>query len=152
MNRLVSKMVYWQRLPIVGVLIELLLKSRGTFLPGTVEVGRGLRLLHAGRGVVIHPRTVIGEHVALFHNVTVGRARPWIREDRGTVEIGDGVIVCCGAVIMVPTEGQVLRIGRGAVVGANAVLTRSAGDYEIWAGNPATKIGVRDKSERYRLA
>ncbi len=34
-------------------------------------------------------------------------------------------------------------IGRGGVVGANSVVTRSVPDYEVWAGVPARKIGER---------
>ena len=30
-----------------------------------------------------------------------------------------------------------ISIGKGTVVGANAVLTCSTGENEIWAGNPA---------------
>jgi acetyltransferase-like isoleucine patch superfamily enzyme len=36
-----------------------------------------------------------------------------------------------------------VRIGRGAVVGAGSVVTKSIPGYEVWAGVPARKIGVR---------
>jgi acetyltransferase-like isoleucine patch superfamily enzyme len=36
-----------------------------------------------------------------------------------------------------------VRIGKGAVIGANAVVTQSVPAYEVWAGVPATKIGQR---------
>lgn len=49
------------------------------------------------------------------------------------VQLGINVIVCA----------QVRRIGKGAVIGAGSVLTKSVGDYEIWAGNPARQIGIR---------
>ena len=35
----------------------------------------------------------------------------------------------------------VKEIGKYAVIGAGSVVTRSIPDYEIWAGNPAKKIG-----------
>ncbi len=38
---------------------------------------------------------------------------------------------------------QGVTIGRGAVVGAGAVVTKSIPPFEIWAGIPAKKIGVR---------
>jgi serine O-acetyltransferase len=38
----------------------------------------------------------------------------------------------------------VLRVGRGSVVGANAVLLESTGENEIWAGVPARRVGTRD--------
>jgi len=38
---------------------------------------------------------------------------------------------------------QVTEIPDGVIVGASAVLTKNPGSYEIWAGNPAKKIGER---------
>ncbi len=37
-----------------------------------------------------------------------------------------------------------ITIGKGAVVGAGAVVTKDVPDYEIWAGVPAKKIGKRE--------
>jgi putative colanic acid biosynthesis acetyltransferase WcaF len=37
-----------------------------------------------------------------------------------------------------------VRVGRGAVVGACAVVTRDVGELDIVAGNPARKIGKRN--------
>ncbi len=34
-----------------------------------------------------------------------------------------------------------ITIGEGALIGAGAVLTKDTPPYEIWAGNPAKKIG-----------
>lgn len=61
--------------------------------------------------------------------------------------IGDDVWVGFGAVIM-----QGVTVGRGAVVGALAVVTKDIPPYEIWAGVPARKIGERflDADERDR--
>lgn len=47
------------------------------------------------------------------------------------VFIGVNAIILCG----------VKRIGKWSVIGAGSVLTKSVPDYEIWAGNPAKKIG-----------
>ena len=48
------------------------------------------------------------------------------------VWLGAGVVVLRG-----------VTIGRGAIVGAGAVVTKSIGEFEIWAGVPARKIGIR---------
>ena len=48
------------------------------------------------------------------------------------VWLGSGVAVMPG-----------VRLGRGSVIGANSVVTRSVPQYEIWAGCPARKIGQR---------
>jgi serine O-acetyltransferase len=38
----------------------------------------------------------------------------------------------------------VLHVGRGTVLGANAVLLDSTGEGETWAGLPARKVGQRE--------
>ena len=40
-----------------------------------------------------------------------------------------------------------IRIGRGAIVGAGSVVTKSIPSYEIWAGVPARRIGERPRTE-----
>ena len=43
---------------------------------------------------------------------------------------------------------QVTKIPNGVVVGAGSVLTKNPGAYEIWAGSPARRVGVREEVER----
>ncbi len=45
-----------------------------------------------------------------------------------------------------------VRLGKGCVTGAGSVVTRSADDLTIIAGNPAKKIGMRTPELRYRLS
>jgi acetyltransferase-like isoleucine patch superfamily enzyme len=52
--------------------------------------------------------------------------------------IGDDVWLGAGVTV---TPG--VQICEGAVIGANAVVTRSVPAYEIWAGCPARKVGER---------
>ena len=40
---------------------------------------------------------------------------------------------------------QVDNIPDGVVVGIGSVLTKNPGPYEVWAGNPAVCIGIRDE-------
>lgn len=57
------------------------------------------------------------------------------------INIEDGAWVCADAYI-----GPGVTVARNAVVGARAVVTRSVGEHEIVAGNPAQSIGKRDLS------
>lgn len=50
-------------------------------------------------------------------------------------------MLCAGSRII--CSKGLLIVGEGTIIGANAVLTQSTGDYEIWAGVPAVKIGKR---------
>lgn len=117
----------------------------GVDIPSQVQIGRDFRLQHRGRGVVIHPRTVIGERVQIFHNVTVGRSEPHSLLPDDAIEgflIDDDAWLCVGAVVL--GSHGLIRIGRGTVIAANSVVTRSTGDYEVWAGVPARKIKDRE--------
>jgi acetyltransferase-like isoleucine patch superfamily enzyme len=68
-------------------------------------------------------------------------------QDRGRdVIIGSRVWIAYRAVIL-----PGVTIGDGAVVGAGAVVTKNVEPYAIVAGNPARKIGERNKDLRYEL-
>jgi len=43
---------------------------------------------------------------------------------------------------------QVTHIPDGVILGAGSVLTRNPGPYEIWAGTPARKIGIREEADQ----
>lgn len=55
------------------------------------------------------------------------------------VEIGDGAFLGAGVVVLPRT-----RIGQGAVIGANSVVTKDVPDWCIAAGAPAKVIGKRN--------
>ncbi len=66
-------------------------------------------------GIVIHSRSKIGEDVVIGHQVTIGG-----RDISGVApEIEEGVYIGAGAKIL-----GAVRVGRGATVGANAVVTK----------------------------
>ena len=142
-DRLLIALIRAQRLPAVGLVLRQWLKFHGTDVPHTAIAGsHGFVLQHGGK-VTVHYRTVIGDRVALMQNATIGRTDLWRppHPDFEGVVLEDDVIIGAGAAVL-GSRGT-LRVGRGTVVGANAVLTCSTGENEIWAGSPARKIGVR---------
>jgi serine O-acetyltransferase len=97
---------------------------------------------------VIHSKTRIGKRVKVYPGVTVGRAdiyRPMSASRFEGVVIEDEAILCPGAKVLCK-EG-VLTVGKGTVIGANAVLLQSTGEGELWAGLPARCVGKRDAAE-----
>jgi serine O-acetyltransferase len=89
------------------------------------EIGKGLRLDHP-TGVVVGPDVVIGEWCALMQGVTLG-------DNGGSPRLGDHVAVAPGAVVI-----GAIEIGSQALIGANAVVTKSVPVGAVVFGNPAT--------------
>jgi serine O-acetyltransferase len=138
-------LVYARQNPLFGKLAYFWLKLLGAEIPVSVAIGPGFFLHHGGMGVVVHPKTVIGARVGIYPGVTLGRSdvyRPASQSKFEGLVIEDDVILGAGAKIL--CESGILRVGRGTVVGANAVLLESTGENEIWAGMPAKKVGFRE--------
>lgn len=96
--------------------------------------------------ITIGPWTMIGDNTEIlthdhFHE---GRGKPLLKlqEENGirwlNKIIGSDVWLHGCTVLY-----QVTHIPDGVVVGSGAVLTKNPCPYEIWAGNPAKKIGER---------
>ena len=144
-----TRLVYARELPVIGKFAYYLLKLLGSEIPVSVPVGPGFLLEHGGHGVVIHSKAKIGSGVHIYQGVTLGRADiylPITRSKFEGIEIGDDVILSPGCKVLCK-EG-VLRVGKGTVIGANAVLLQSTGEYEIWAGSPARRIGDRPRMDQ----
>ena len=102
-----------------------------------------VRLVHRAPGLIIHPKTSVGERVHLYQGVVIGKKKIWINgEHEGGCLIEDDVILCAGCKVLFGKERLV--VGKGTIVGANSVLLQSTGENEIWAGMPARKIGIRN--------
>jgi len=143
---LYTRLVYMRRLPLIGRLAYYTLKLLGVEIPRSVIVGGDFELAHGGFGVVIHSRTAIGDRVKIYPGVGLGRAdiyRPMSASRFEGIVIEDDVILSPGSKVL--CEEGVLRVRRGTVLGANAVLLQSTGENEIWAGLPARKVGMRQE-------
>ena len=139
-----THLVYARQFPVCGKLFYYLLKLLGSEIPLSVPIGEDFILEHGGHGVVIHSKSKFGNRVHIYQGVTLGRADIYLPADQSNfegIEIGDDVILSPGCQVLCK-EG-ILKVGKGTVVGANAVLLQSTGDYEIWAGSPARCIGKR---------
>ena len=106
-----------------------------TVVPCSANIGRGTVVGYAGLGVVIHSASVIGERVHICQNVTIGR-NP---EREGVPVIEDDVYIGPGAVV----SGNV-RIGRGARIGANAVVLKDIPPGAVAVGVPARVLNAEE--------
>ncbi len=141
-----SFLVYARTWPILGRLAYYALKILGAEVPRSVKIGQDFELAHGGFGVVIHPRSSIGDRVKIYPGVGLGRADIHLPMERSRFEgivIEDDVILSPGCKLL--CKDGVLRVGRGTVIGANAVLLQSTGEWEMWAGMPAKLVGKRDR-------
>ncbi|WP_084199115.1 LbetaH domain-containing protein [Noviherbaspirillum autotrophicum] len=104
----------------------------------------------------------IGRYVSIANNVSIGQGEhqldrvstssrfyvnPWSVLTSGECEIGSDVWIGVDAVVL-----RGVRIGVGAVVAANAVVTHDVPPFAIVAGVPARIIKFRfDESQRTKL-
>jgi serine O-acetyltransferase len=140
-----SALVYAREVPVIGVFAYYVLKLMGVEIPRSVEFGKDFTLVHGGFGVVIHPNTKIGDGVKIYPGVTLGRADIHLPIDESAFKaifVDDEVILSPGAKVL--GGDGILRVGKGTIVGANAVLLESTEPGEIWAGVPARRVGHRE--------
>lgn len=102
-----------------------------------VDFDDPVHLEHLGLGVVIHPNVKIGKRVKIFHQVTLA-TETWIGSPFHIV-LEDDVVIGAGAKV-IGRGNQTLVIGRGAIIGANAVVTKDVRPGDVVVGSPARTI------------
>ncbi len=114
--------------------------------PGA-QIGEGFFIDH-GMGVVIGETAQVGDRVTLYHGVTLGGVSPSEDSDSQRTKkrhptLEDDVIVGSGAQIL----GSV-TIGKGARVGANAVVVHDVMAGETVIGIPANPVKKQKESRK----
>jgi serine O-acetyltransferase len=91
------------------------------------QIGPGLYVAHYG-GIWINPRAALGSNCTLAHGVTIGAPMA----AAGAPILEDRVWIGSGAVISGP-----VRIGPGAVIGANSLVVSNLPENAVAIGVPA---------------
>ena len=103
----------------------------GIEIPWRTRIGPGLRVYH-GVGLVINDHTTLGRDVTLRQGVTIGHSK----SGGGCPTVEDEVEFGANAIALGP-----ITIGRGAIVGAGAVVTKDVPAGARVVGNPARILG-----------
>ena len=121
------------------------------FLPENIQIGQGTiigdRCFLDGRA-----KLTIGNNVDIASQVLIYNSEHDIKSDgfdpiEEPVEIADYVFIGPRAIIL-----PGVKIGKGAIVAAGAVVTKDVEPFEIVGGVPAEKIGERkNKDLHYKL-
>jgi serine O-acetyltransferase len=144
-NHRIAHQLYGQGVPLLArVIAELAHGETGIDIHPGAQIGAGLFIDH-GTGVVIGETAVIGEHVRLYQNVTLGAKSFAVAED-GSLKKGlprhpvveDEVVIYAGATVL----GRV-TIGRGSVIGGNVWITHSLppGSHVTQASTRQSAVG-----------
>lgn len=122
-----------------------------TYNPGGIEIGNDTIV---GEWAVLDGRDTlkIGNHVDIATGVMIYNSEHDINDEKfkaitSPVEIEDYVFIGPRAIIL-----PGVKIGKGAVVGAGAVVTKDVGEFKIVGGVPAKEIGERSNRDlQYKL-
>jgi len=117
----------------VDRLIRLVYAAR---IPAEADIHPTVHFSHNALAVVVTKKAVIGPHCHIGMHVLLGSRWPLA----GGPRLEENVIVHAGAKIIGP-----VTIGRGSVIGANAVVLEDIPPYSLAVGVPAVvkKTGIR---------
>jgi acetyltransferase-like isoleucine patch superfamily enzyme len=130
-----------------GARIELICGSSGR-VPD-LRIGHNVNI-EQNVHIVCHSRIILGADVSVtancaivdvthpFEGITeISKIADRISDEDSFVEIGEGAVLGFGCVVL-PN----VRIGRRAMIGANAVVTKDVPDYGVAAGVPAKLLRI----------
>lgn len=109
----------------------------------TSKIHPTTHFVHNGLGCVIHPKADIGPNCRIYQNVTLGgngKLVDGLLTNQGGPTLEEGVTIFSGACVLGP-----VIIGKGAVVGANAVVLSNVPPNTLAVGVPAVIKPLENK-------
>ncbi len=103
-----------------------------------VEIHPGARIGHSffidhGMGVVIGETAEVGDHVTLYHGVTLGGTS--LEKGKRHPTIGDNVTIGAGAKVL-----GAIEVGANSRIGANAVVVKPVPENSVVVGVPGQVV------------
>lgn len=106
------------------------------------HVGISHSILCAREGIEVEDHVLLGGGCKLydndFHSLVyqerIGDKKEKVKS--GKILIREGAFIGAHAIIL-----KGVTVGKHSIIGAGAVVSKDVPDFEIWAGNPARKIG-----------
>lgn len=133
----------WAKLLLLYPLSKwILLRCRykyGIVIPEYTVIGPGLFINRFG-GIYVNGDAVIGSNVNFTHGIMLGQANRG--KYMGSPVVGDRVFLASGAKVI----GRV-HLGDGAVVGANAVVTKDVPENGVVGGIPAKVLSMQGSAD-----
>ena len=131
----------WMNIPNVSIC-----ESPAIVLEDGCRIGRrsvisAKNKIHIMRNTILAPSVLIMDHNHAFEDVTIPIAQQPMTPG-GTIRIEEGCWIGYGAAIVCSRDEVV--IGRGSVIGANSVITRSVPVYSVVVGNPGRIVKQYD--------
>ena len=133
-----------------GAHIDSFVKIKPVGGTGDVYIGKNsyinsCTVIYSGNGVKIGEDVLIAANCTLaptnheyrMKNKTIKMQR--FKDSKGGIIIEDDVWIGANCVIL---DGSIIR--KGAVIGANSLVSGEVPEYSVFAGSPARKIGERE--------
>jgi sugar O-acyltransferase (sialic acid O-acetyltransferase NeuD family) len=139
-----SRSAVWDRVVAENIEICSVKAPSSSVWPGS-QIGAGALIsphvvisagVSVGRGLIANTMSSIAHDCQIGDFVTLAPGALC----NGCVHIGDFATIGAGALIKQGTLDTPRRIGKGAIIGMGAVVTRDVDDFETVVGNPARAI------------
>lgn len=110
-------------------------------IPLTTRIGEGTVFGHNGFGVILNGKSIIGRNCFFGSGVLLG-GQP---DREGAPEIGNDCVIHAGAKIF-----GAVKVGDGAVVGANTIVTKDIPPRTLVVGSPMKIVREEVDHRRFR--
>ena len=131
-----SRKCYEKNIPLIPKILKLFIRIFfSATIPYQANIGYGTKFPHAGQGVVVNEKSVIGKNCIIGAGTIIGGKGG----SNGAPQIGDNVTLGANCCVI----GEI-KIGNNSIVGAGAVVTKNFESNVVIAGNPAKIIKNRE--------